>query len=326
MKAHYLASAALLFVSLTAHGERTRELRTGPEDSYVVFGNGGQGAVAWFSRGGGDPTAVPLLRERWILDAVIDDERHLWVALGPSPRGGPVHVLRYGDAQPADLTVQGAESAQEVHLLSARSGIHLATPGGLWTLDARGAKQVTSWSPDSYGFYAATFVHGASGWRVLAPTFNTCSSADRLESLALLSVGPGGAIERRAVSLPSGGLDRAWLGADGWHYATGCDGDTAVLAGSAQGRGWPPLHRERSVRCTHDLLQNGRFTIVLLGETLVRVEAGRVERLGRSSTIESYYPDRRGRALVLNTDGSLVRFSSRRPPESVARVAALPQE
>src|SRR5689334_6251643 len=118
MTTRILLGAAVLFGGLLSErvgrGERTHEVRTGPDDSYVVFvpdAVDDTGGKAWLGRKGGAAAAVALPRNRWILDVLIDDEQRLWVALGDIPRTSPIRLLRYDGQQSAEFEVKDTHSA-----------------------------------------------------------------------------------------------------------------------------------------------------------------------------------------------------------------------
>lgn len=320
-----IGCAVLCGWGLSAHARPDRQVRTGPDDSYAIFGNGEKEAAAWVARGHAAPVAVPVPPSSWILDAVLDDAQRLWAALG-QPREGPVRIGRFEGQKQSSVIVEGTSAVSEARLFLAGGSVYLATPVGLWRVDGPSAQRLATWSTDSYGFYAASLARSGSRWLLLVPTFNTCGSSDLLERLDLFESAPSGPVEQRTVPLPPGPLGQAWLGADGWRYGLGCDGGVGLIGRHRTGPGWPLLHREPAPDCRYSLEQNGLFTIALFGKALVRVHEGRVERLGVADRVadpvEAYYPDRRGRALVLHKDGTVVRYSSRQPPEVLGRVAA----
>lgn len=307
---------------------RDRELRTGLGDSFVIFyngDNGDAGGSAWLSLEPPAMTEVPLLRSRWILDAVLDDAQRLWVALGPIPRKEAIVVMRFSGPKLAatkTFSVAGTTAVGDARLLLQGGAVYLASPAGLFSVEESGARRLFSWQPDNYGFYAASLAKSKDGWLMLAPVFNTCGSSDLLESLWLFEAGAKGQVERRGIGLPDGPLGRAWLGADGVRYGIGCDGDVGLIGRHKDGRSWPIFHREPAPSCRYHLEQNGRFTIVQFARSLVRIHEGRAERLitdKNAAEIEAFYPDSRGRALVLHKDGTLVRYSSQAPPVLVGK-------
>lgn len=323
---------------------RDRRLRTGPADSYVVFGNRDQEPEVWVARGRAAPVAVALPKTSWILDALIDDAQQLWVAHG-DPREGPVQIWRFDNQKSVQgnstigstnksqtnqaahkTSVSGTSAIAEVQLLTSGDSVYLATPEGLWGVSRGSPQKLAAWRTESYGFYGASVVRAGSSWLLLVPGFNTCGSSDLLESLDLFEQGPAAKVERRTIPLPQAPFSRAWLGADGWRYSTGCEGDVGVIGRHGAGRSWPVVHREPAPSCSHHLEQNGRFTIVSFGKVLLRVHEGHTERLGTTDTAadgpESFHPDRQGRAVALLRDGTVVRYSSRQPPERIGRVAA----
>lgn len=337
MRVKHLAASVIACAVLQGTGLRAdandRALRTGPDDTYVVFGNGNNDAEAFLGRAGETqaPVKIPLPRSSWIVDALIDDARRLWLALGANGREGAVQMFRWEGQKGETFEVGGTTASSSDHLLGAGGTVYLADPAGLWSVSGQQPKKIHTWDVTFNGFYAASLSRAASGWQLLVPDFNTCTSSDILEQLWLFEPGPTSRMEHRAIPLPTGAMGRAWFGADGRQYGVGCDGDVGVLGHHGAGRSWPVLHREPAPNCRYDLQQNGRFTIVAFGLSLVRVDHGRVERLGvvdqpavggASRGIEAFYPDWRGRAVVLRDDGSIVRHSSKQPPEVIGRVAA----
>ena len=319
-----LITAAMLFGVDHAAQANDRTLRTGPDDSYVIFQNGGNASAVWLASSPGAPNVLPQAKAYWVLDALIDDAHKLWLAVAPKAREEAVHIWHIDGEKKRDIVIADSSATSEAKLLKRDGAIYLATSEGLWSIEGTGAKKRNTWAPNNYAFYAATLSATRGGFMLLAPGFNTCGSSDLLEELWQYEPEADGKMARRAIPMPP--MNSAWLGADGVRYATDCEKDVGLIARHTSGKNWPIIHREPAPNCLHHLEQNGRFTIAMFGKSLVRVHEGRAERIGVAdkspAKIEAFYPDARGRAVVLHEDGAIVRYSSQKPSEVLAHLTA----
>ncbi|HTE54426.1 MAG TPA: hypothetical protein VK698_26415, partial [Kofleriaceae bacterium] len=261
--------------------------------------------------------AISLPPDSWALDALPDRSGSLWIAIGPVPRQGPARLARVvAGTEIVWREIPGSNAAGDLHLVPRRrappfivsaSGAWTASPGG-------GATRIATWSVDGYGFYAATArARADGGLTVLAPTFDTCGSADVLEALVELRAGGRRLTTRRWTGRRLGHRTPA-LAADGsiyrWFRDAGgaCTLETASDASSAT----------RGEACDVLVRHNGERTVAVVDDggvvRLVRRKPGAPSRidlghLERTEHAVDVTPDHRGGALVLTADGRVVRFS-----------------
>jgi hypothetical protein len=308
-----VAAACLGAVAAPARADL---VRGDPDRDHVVVERDNQ---VWRSLDGAPREPIALPPGYRVLDALPDRSGATWIAIAPVPRFGPA---RLGLVVPGDETVwreiPDTENIGRLHLVPRRGGTpHLVASSGAWrALDRGGARRIATWSVDDYGFYAASARVGPDGAvTLLAPTFNTCQSADRLEALVEVRA-RGGRVTSRDWAAERLGYTAPALTADGTIYRWFRDArDTCTLE-----IGSHASSATDGDACTVLVRHDGVRTVAVVDDDRV-VRLGRPgRRPGPSSTIELGHlgpddvavdvsPDHRGGALVLLADGRVVRFA-----------------
>ena len=313
MSARLLAGLAGAWLVLPGPDVQADMLRSAADRAHVVVV---QGNEVWRILDGGPLESIPVPDGSWVLDALPDRDGAVWIAIGPIPREGPARLGRaFAGAETEWRELRGSSAASDLHFVPRRRAQPvLIGPDGAWTTSRSGAaSRMATWSLDGYGFYAATARLGSGGaLTVLAPAFNTCGSADILEGVVELHA-RGARFTTRAWAPRRLGYRTPALGADGAIYRWFRDDRgrcTLETAGAGATRG---------NACDALVRHNGETTVAVIDqERVVRLErpGGRASvdlgRLDPADQAVDVSPDQNGGALVLMTDGRVVRFGGRR--------------
>lgn len=306
-------AACLVSAAAPARADLVRASR-GRDHVVVVREN-----QVWRSLDGAAGELVALPPDSWVLDALPERSGAIWIAINPVEREGPARLgLVVPGAETVWRDIPDTEGAGGLHLVPRRSGTPLlVAASGAWLVLGRGgARRIATWSVDVHGFYAASaWVGPDDGLTVLAPTFNTCQTADRLEALVELRA-RGGRVTSRAWAADRLGYTAPALAADGTIYRWFRDARDVCTLEIASHRGSAAAGDPCTVQVRHD---GARTVAVFDRDRVVRLERparrrgppGMIElgRLGPGDRAIDVAPDHRGGALVLLADGRVVRFA-----------------
>jgi hypothetical protein len=267
------------------------------------------------------------LEARQLLDMQVLDDGTLLVFAIDSKRGSNV-VIRVAGGKVTETTISlsplsrgenlagVASNGREVVLIG-QSGVLRSWDGG------RTFARLGTWPADVDEFERlSAWLSSDGALDVLALGYNTCGSTDRLESIQRLHMAPDGMASRASLDFETlADPADAYLARYGIVFSSKGD-----YSSEGDGRLRCKLrmhanHRVRTVdRQNHGFCDvygrdNGRFTLIVFGDHIFRVGGAAPVLLAMpAEPVESFYPDHRGRALVLLKDGRLIRCGRRTPP------------
>ena len=255
--------------------------------------------------------------DRWVLDLAVLDDGSLLLATA-EPRESLVRVTRaLGDAR-SETAVAGSSGLSDALFVSdggRRLVLVNAQSAWLSADDGRTFARIADLSEDATWFAAAAARLAGSSVDLLLPLYDPDATHDVLAGAHRIRVGPGGRVRRRAISLGSAGsVTSIELGHSGVVYTAARARGGCALRTGARGS-VVRFAREQQLGCMLVVGRSARRTIAVLGDTVLRLRGPSAVAVGIvSSAVHDVAPDGRGRALVLTTAPSLVRYERGRPP------------